>query len=79
MKLLLLLLAVFALLWMLRRTLRSKLPPRAEPPPTAVPQEMVACAMCGLHLPRAEALPGRGGVFCGEPHRAAFEAAHPGG
>ena len=77
MKFLLLLLAVFALLWLLRRTLRSKLPPRAESAPAVVPQEMVACAMCGLHLPRAEALPGRGGVFCGEAHRTAFETTHP--
>ena len=77
MKLLLLLFAVFALLWLLRRTMRSKLPPRAEPPPMNLPQEMVACAVCGLHLPRAEALPGRGGVFCGEAHRTAFEASRP--
>jgi len=77
MKFLLLLLAVFALLWLLRRTVRSKLPPRAEPPSAVVAQEMVACAMCGLHLPRAEALPGRGGVFCGEAHRTAFETTHP--
>lgn len=77
MKLLLLLLAVFALLWLLRRTLRNKLPPRAEPPRAVVPHEVVACAMCGLHLPRAEALPGRGGVFCGEAHRTAFETTHP--
>ncbi len=77
MKFLLLLFAVFALLWLLRRTVRSKLPPRAEAPPLNVPQEMVACAACGLHLPRAEALPGRGGVFCGEAHRTVFEATHP--
>ena len=77
MKLLLLLFAVFALLWLLRRTVRSKLPQRDEAPALNVPQEMVACAVCGLHLPRAEALPGRGGVFCGEAHRTAFEATHP--
>ena len=77
MKFLLLLFAVFALLWLLRRTVRNKLPPRADAPPAVVPHEMVACAMCGLHLPRAEALPGRGGVFCGEEHRTAFETTHP--
>ncbi len=38
---------------------------------------MVACAHCGVHLPRDEALPGRGGVFCGEPHRTAYEQGHP--
>ena len=40
------------------------------------PQAMLQCAQCGLHLPRDEALPGQGGVFCGEAHRSAFEAAH---
>jgi uncharacterized protein len=38
---------------------------------------MLACAQCGVHLPANEALPGRGGVFCGDAHRSAFEAAHP--
>lgn len=37
-------------------------------------QVMLACAQCGLHLPRNDALPGKGGVFCSEAHRALFEA-----
>jgi uncharacterized protein len=78
MKLVLLLLAVFVLLWMLRGSVRRNLPRRAEPPPSTPPQQMVTCALCGLHLPRDESLPGRGGVFCGEAHRAAFEKEHPG-
>ena len=36
---------------------------------------MIACTYCGVHLPRDEALPGRGGVFCGDAHRTAFEKA----
>ena len=40
-------------------------------------QPMLTCAHCGTHLPRDEALPGRGGVFCDAAHRAAFETAHP--
>jgi uncharacterized protein len=78
MKLVLLLIAVFALLWMLRGSVRRSLPPRAKPPPSTAPQQMVSCSMCGVHLPRDEALPGRGGVFCDEAHRAAFEKEHPG-
>lgn len=35
---------------------------------------MVRCAECGTHLPESEALPGRGGHFCGAAHRAAHEA-----
>ena len=77
MKIILVLLAVFALWWLLRATLR----PRERPPKAAssdaAPQAMLACAHCGMHLPRDEVLPGRGGVFCGAAHRAAFEQAHP--
>ena len=64
--------------------LRDKLaeddePVSAEPKSaTAVaPQRMVTCAHCGVHLPRDESVPGRGGVFCDAAHRAAFETAHP--
>ena len=79
MKFLLLLIAVFVLFWLLRGSLRRarRPPPASKPPPTEAPQPMLRCAHCGLHLPRDEALPGRGGVFCGAAHRAAFEQAHP--
>jgi uncharacterized protein len=78
MKLLLVLVAVAALLWLLRGSLHRRVPPprgRGAPPDT--PQPMLKCAYCGVHLPRDEALPGRGGVFCDGAHRAAFEQAHP--
>lgn len=73
MKLLVLIAVVVAVLWLSRSLRRPNLPP--TPRPTASPphEEMVTCAQCGVHLPRSEALPGRGGVFCGEAHRAAFE------
>ena len=47
--------------------------------PTVAPekQALLACAHCGVHLPVNESLPGRGGVFCDESHRSAFERAHP--
>ena len=76
MKLLLVLLAVLVLLWLLRGGLRRRMRPPA-PPKSDTPQPMLSCAHCGLHLPRDEALPGRGGVFCDAAHRAAFEKAHP--
>jgi len=76
MKMLLFLLSVLALLWLLRRSVqRARLRPQA--PQVPEPQPMVACAQCGVHLPASDALPGRGGVFCGADHRAAFERAHP--
>lgn len=34
-----------------------------------VPQAMVSCATCGLHLPRQEALPLGDRYFCCEEHR----------
>jgi uncharacterized protein len=74
MKIVVFVIAVVVLLWLLRGTTA-----RRRPDPGAgkqqSPQQMIACAYCGVHLPRDEALPGRGGVFCGDAHRAAFEAA----
>ena len=78
MKYLLLILIVLAGLWIARAGRRRVAPPTRPTAATPPQQEpMLACAHCGLHLPRSEALPGRGGVFCGEAHRAAYEKAHP--
>ena len=80
MKFVLVVLAILALLWLLRRSLRGAAPPPqppARPSAGAEPTPMLACAQCGMHLPRDEALPGRGGVFCGDVHRRASEQAHP--
>jgi uncharacterized protein len=86
MKYLLLIAIVIGVLW-LTRTLRKPVPPpqpngspssASAPAAEALPPEdIVACAQCGIHLPRSEALPGRGGLFCGEAHRAVFEKTHP--
>jgi len=67
------LIAVFVLLWLLRGALGRRSGPKAAAPEVRPAQPIVACRYCGLHLPRDEALPGRGGVFCGEAHRSAFE------
>jgi uncharacterized protein len=77
-KIALFLLAVFVLLWLLRGGTSRRTPPPGGPAggPGPTPQPMLACAQCGVHLPRDEALPGRGGIFCGEPHRAAYEREH---
>ena len=79
MKFLVLAVIVFAVLW-LARSGRQRDVDRPvggnRSKPLAQQEEMVACAQCGVHLPLSEALPGRGGVFCGEPHRLAFEKAH---
>ncbi|MEO5883268.1 MAG: PP0621 family protein [Caldimonas sp.] len=77
MKILIFLVAVVLLLWLLRKSVARRMPPRTPRDPAAAPKPMLACAQCGVHLPRDEALPGRGGVFCGEAHRTDYEQAHP--
>ena len=82
MKFVLFVLAILLLLWLVKGTIARRAPPPERRPDaardtTAGPLPMVTCAVCGLHLPRNESLPGRGGVFCGEAHRAEYERAHP--
>lgn len=63
---------VFALLWWFgkgRPRPSNRAAPPAPPPPPA-PQAMLACARCGVHLPRAEVFfDDQGRVFCGAEHR----------
>lgn len=75
-------LVAFAVLWLLLRASVRRMRhggQRRDAPSRraggAVP--MLECAQCGVHLPRDEALPGRGGVFCCEAHRAVYEKGHP--
>jgi uncharacterized protein len=78
MKFVLVLAAVCVLYLMLRGALRRRTrAPRREQARSAGPQAMLTCAHCGVHMPRDEALPGRGGVFCDAAHRAAYEKSHP--
>jgi uncharacterized protein len=78
----LVLILVLLVVVLLAKGARSRLrggsdsPPAAAPPPAPDGEVMLACAHCGLHLPRSDALPGRGGVFCSEGHRAIAEARH---
>lgn len=69
MKALVVLLAVLGGVWLWRSGRRldhdSKPPRRATP----APQAMVRCAVCGLHLPQADAVTGRDGVYCSTAHR----------
>ena len=71
----LLILAVLALLWLLRRAFAGR-KSAARPRPEAAVPELVACGQCGVHLPRNEALGGDGSVapatgpfYCCEEHR----------
>jgi len=67
-KLLVLLLLAVVVVWLLRRALRG---PRQGPPPASgatAPGELVSCAHCGVHLPRAEARLAADRVYCSDEH-----------
>ncbi|HVL34869.1 MAG TPA: PP0621 family protein [Burkholderiales bacterium] len=59
--------------WLLRRALRRAAGdgPSRDAPSRARGEslgELVACAHCGVHLPRAEARSRGGAVYCSEEH-----------
>ena len=76
-KLVLIVAAVVAVVWLLRRAIAD---PRrdggmGDAPPATPAGELVACAQCGVNLPKGEAYaasgvpPGAGGRFyCSEEH-----------
>jgi uncharacterized protein len=71
MKYLILLLVVLAVLWFWRNA-RGSGTPRAgkKPGGDALPQDMVRCPVCSVHLPRSDALPGPDGqLYCCAAHR----------
>jgi uncharacterized protein len=65
---LVLVLLVIAAVWLLKRALAGgKRPGMAQKP--AVEGDLVSCARCGVHLPRAEARGGgRERLYCSEEH-----------
>jgi uncharacterized protein len=65
-RLLLLALAVLILVWLVRRALRARREDAPHAPRRAA--ELVACAHCGVLVPRAEAREAAGGLYCGEAH-----------
>jgi len=78
MKYLVIILVVLAVLWLVSRS-RSRAQLREDKPApkreeTAAIEDMVTCAHCQVHLPKSEALPGRGGYYCDAAHRAAHES-----
>lgn len=76
MKFIIVLLVIVIVVWLARSGSRRVTGERRSKPPLPPREEMVACSQCGLHLPRSEALPGRGGLFCSAAHRAEFERTH---
>ena len=55
------------LVWRHNRIEEGRSASRGAPP---APQQMVSCAVCGLHLPQPDAVRGADGrFFCGQEHR----------
>ncbi len=73
MKYLLVIVLALGVLWLWRSNRRAGQPDRPPAPPAARPgmpaTEVVACAVCDVHLPRADALPGGKGFYCSDAHR----------
>jgi uncharacterized protein len=65
-RLLVLILLVVLAVWLIRRALRGSAPKTQSKPP--LQGDLVACARCGVHLPRAEARLADGLLYCGEEH-----------
>jgi uncharacterized protein len=57
-------------IWRANRARREPDPPKPAPGPPALPQDMVRCTVCALHLPRPDAVAGASGrYYCGAEHR----------
>ena len=79
MKYLLILGLTIAVIWLWQGKRRSSLTEKAKAhPPKPQPKsrsrqlpatEIVACDVCAVHLPQAEALIGGHGVYCSDAHR----------
>jgi uncharacterized protein len=66
-RLLVLILLVVAAIWLVKRALLPK-GRMSQKQGAPTPDELVACAHCGVHLPRAEARLAAGGLYCCEEH-----------
>lgn len=65
-KLLLLILVVLAAWWLVKGFRRKG---AAKDAPEAAPEQIVACAHCGLNIPQGEAIPEGDKYFCCDEHR----------
>lgn len=64
--------------WMISRLRRpASRPAKSEAPAPSATQDMVACAHCGLHLPKRDAVQGARGTYCSTEHRTAANDHNP--
>ena len=64
----LLVVALFVLIWLVRGALSGRRAQRSDTESATSP-ELVRCFHCGVHVPRGEAIRGERGDFCSEDHR----------
>ena len=65
----LLVIAVFIVVYLFLRSYRRRV--EAAPPPAAAAkhgEDMVRCRICGVHLPKSEAVTSRGQIYCSKEH-----------
>lgn len=79
MKYLIVFVVVLVGVWFWRNNRRAELHEKkpSQPRPVSGPKqatEVVACAVCAIHLPRPDALPGKHGMYCSDAHRRQGEA-----
>ena len=67
-KLIVLVAAVVAIVWLLRRALARPRNGDAPQPPGEAKGALVSCAHCGVNLPKAEARSAGGRFYCNEEH-----------
>jgi uncharacterized protein len=69
MRLIVLIVLVVLAVWLIRRALRGPVTKMDIQNKTeATGGELVRCAHCGVHLPRAEARQAAGALYCSEEH-----------
>lgn len=72
-RILILLAALWLVLHFVRRALRRHQRPDGDTS-SPTPAHMVACALCGTHIPESEAIRTSSAVYCSEEHRRSAES-----
>jgi uncharacterized protein len=76
MKYLLVILVVFLVAWRWRamREAEQSQSLQKKAQSKALPVDVVECAHCGVHVPQAEAVHGKRGMYCSSGHRSVVES-----
>ena len=60
---------VLVVIWLWRSSRNKVASPPVARAQVAKSTEVVACAVCSVHLPRIEAVAGKRGLYCSAAHR----------